>query len=167
MFPKRQFWAFLANPSRYKVEDALRELTEDFWAVGTKEVKTGDRVVIWKAKGRDKRRGIVALGEVLSDPTVCLPEDQKRFWTDATALHAERHVRVRYLLPDKLPFWQEDEPKFPKVRSDLSAPLSRLTVSRATGGSIFKIPTSRLDQIASHVGWLAARMGTFKSVARR
>lgn len=140
MFPERKFWAFLANPNRYRIQDALRELKEDYWVVGKKEVRTGDRVLIWKAKGRDKHRGIVALGEVLSDPAVCLPEDQKRFWTDPMALRAETRVRVRYLVPDRLPFWQENEPKFPKVRSDLSSPLSRLTVSRATGGSIFKIP---------------------------
>lgn len=63
-----QYWAFLANPRVYRIEDALLNLDQGTWTTKGKNVAAGDRVLIWKAKGADADRGVVALGEVLTDP---------------------------------------------------------------------------------------------------
>ena len=67
----RHYWAFVANPRVYRVEDALSDgVRESDWIVKKADVRVGDRVAIWKAKGDEARRGIVALGEVIEAPTI-------------------------------------------------------------------------------------------------
>ena len=57
----RHYWAFQANPDNYRIEDAVRDLVIDSWNVLTHNVRRGDRVIMWKAKGsRGTQRGIVA-----------------------------------------------------------------------------------------------------------
>ncbi|GHO79509.1 hypothetical protein KSD_72800 [Ktedonobacter sp. SOSP1-85] len=48
---QRKYWAFLANPKVYDIEKAIREYEEDNWTVPKRDVRTGDLVIIWKAKG--------------------------------------------------------------------------------------------------------------------
>ena len=96
----RKFWALLANPTRYRIEDAVRELQVDHWLIGKADVRRGDRVAIWKAKGSDRNRGIVALGEVLTDPELCLSAPaEERYWLDPDGGKEGRRVIVRYVNP--------------------------------------------------------------------
>ncbi|MGH3272656.1 MAG: hypothetical protein ACRDN1_26840 [Trebonia sp.] len=61
-------WTLAAHPARYRLVDAVRDLDEDWWLTGGADLHAGDRVAIWKYKGGDDHRGIVAFGEVLTDP---------------------------------------------------------------------------------------------------
>lgn len=132
LFPSRRFWAFLANPKHYRIVEAVRQLTEDYWTVRDKDVEKGDRVAIWKAKGKDSNRGIVALAEVISSPRILpLPEELKKYVLNEEISAPQRRVRVRYFLTPKLPLWMEG--------ASTDSVLRRLTVSRSTGGSLFKI----------------------------
>lgn len=65
---QRKHWAFLANPKVYNIEKATQEQEEGSSTVPRRDVRTGDRAIIWKAKGNDQQRGIVTLPEVLTDP---------------------------------------------------------------------------------------------------
>lgn len=49
----RQYWAFLANPKVFRIREALRDLTYDSWTTKAADIRKGDRVLIWKAKGLD------------------------------------------------------------------------------------------------------------------
>ena len=121
------YWAFLANPLMYRIEDAVRELDVDTWTTKGSDVAAGDRVLIWKAKGGDPVRGIVALGEVLTDPVPMAGESP--FWVNpASGRAVENRVRIRYVRPSGLPLWLEDP---------ANAILRELSVSRATGGTVF------------------------------
>src|SRR5262245_21701887 len=63
-----QIWALCANPSRYRIRDAVEHLDVDYWLVGRLEVRNGDRVAIWQTRDADGHRGIVALGQVIGEP---------------------------------------------------------------------------------------------------
>src|SRR3954454_22407042 len=69
----RRYWALCANPAPHRFEQPVRELETDLWTTGGRPIRAGDWVAIWKSKGPDDRRGVVALGEVVSDPQL-LPE---------------------------------------------------------------------------------------------
>ncbi|TVY99613.1 hypothetical protein EAS64_40795 [Trebonia kvetii] len=46
----RQFWTLAAHPDRYRVVEAVRNLDEDWWTTGGRDLHAGDRVAIWKYK---------------------------------------------------------------------------------------------------------------------
>jgi hypothetical protein len=135
---KRCFWAFLANPRYYDIERAVEQLEVDAWSTKGRPVRAGDRVVIWKAAHRDGRRGVVALGEVLSDPTE-LPSDSP-FWREPPRQN-ERRVWVRYLVSAGLPLWA-DETEF----------LTQLTVATARGGSVFALSEPEWNRVVEATG---------------
>lgn len=132
-----RYWAFAANPDIYRVDDAVRELVEDTWGVKEKGVRAGDRCLIWRFKGSRGRRGIIALGEVLTDPSSS-SDAHNPYWikSDAGAAQANR-VRIRYQTPSGLPLWLDEHP-------DL---LTDLAVARASGGSIFRVTTEQWESI--------------------
>ena len=138
-------WALLANPNRYRIEDAVRALDSDWWVVEGHAVRRGDRVLIWKAQGRKtiKSRGVVALGEVVSDPEA-RADAGNNFWVDPSeATVVRERVQVRYLVPRGLPLWMGGE------HDEL---LARLSVSRSTGGSVFRIPDEDWERLARVAG---------------
>ena len=55
-----KYFALLATPNRYRIEEAVHELAVDTWVTAGKNMQPGDRVIIWKAKRRGEERGIVA-----------------------------------------------------------------------------------------------------------
>ena len=63
-----RFWTLAANPGVFRVENNVREQDRTLWRVGRSGVARGDRVAMYKYKGRDRHRGVVALGEVLTGP---------------------------------------------------------------------------------------------------
>jgi len=141
------YWALLCNPRHYRIEDALNDLVEDLWAVSRGDVHAGDRVAIWKAAGDGNQRGIVALGTVLTDPVdIAEPECLQEYWRSGKReKDPARSVWVRYVRSNRLPLW---------LHEDRTGLLADLSVSRATGGTVFKISHNqweRLEQLAG--GW--------------
>jgi len=126
----RQYWALFGNPSIYRVEEAVRQLDTDLWTTKGREIRAGDRVMIWKGAGRDGYRGVVALGEVLTDREM-LPDADNPYWVRPPAPDdLEERVSVRYVLPSGLPLFKRREP---------DPVLDALSVSRATGGTVFRV----------------------------
>lgn len=140
---QRNYWAFLANPKIYKIEKAIYELDEDCWNVPRGDIQTGDRVIIWKAKGNDQHRGIIALAEVLTDPTPMVDPNRDYWVNQQTADEIIDRVRVRYWIPSALPLW-EDLPDFPILKD--------LSVARATGGTIFYVTPKQWNSVLDIVG---------------
>lgn len=135
----RSFWALLANPDYYRVEDAVRELDEDWWTTGGSDLSVGDRVVVWKALGSERRRGIVALGTVLTEPQPRADADNPYWLQPERGREIKQRVLVRYELADRLPLWA-DEPG----NEDLRA----LSVARSRGRSAFRVTPVQWARIA-------------------
>jgi hypothetical protein len=136
----RQFWAFCANPSIYRVEQAVRDLETDAWTTHSKPVRAGDWVVIWKSQGPDDHRGVVALGEVLTDPHP-RPDSDNPYWVERPPPEELRErVLVRYIVPERLPLWEPDPA------------LEALSVSRARGGTVFRVAPEQWDALVDRVG---------------
>lgn len=62
-------WIFQANPNKYQIHESLQLEKKEYWNLRqhAKEVKIGDRVLIWIC-GQDA--GIYATGRVLTDPSI-------------------------------------------------------------------------------------------------
>ena len=151
---QRNYWALVANPQRYSIEAAVTELDEDDWTVSDSNVRAGDRVAIWRAKGRTGHRGIVALGEVLTDPAPRTPLPASRKYNlDETLISPEqRRVVLRYVVPPNAPLWLED---------DQSGLLGMLSVARATGGTVFKISAEQWQKLVVLLGgWRSGENST-------
>ena len=144
----RQYWAFFANPRIYRIEEAVRELTTDLWTTKGRPVRTGDRVLIWKGAGVDRYRGIVALGEVLTDPDL-RADSANRFWvTPPASDELEERVAVRYVVPHGLPILSDGAS---------NAVLDQLSVSRARGGTVFNVSAEQWQHVLAAVGgWPAS-----------
>jgi len=138
----RRYWTLAARPDRYRVADAVRNLDEDWWTTGDADLHAGDRVAIWKYKGRDIHRGIVAFGEVLTDPE--MHDDDSRFWIDSDAKAAALRVRVRYVIKPSKPLWLELAPAGSVIR--------QLPVSRARGGTAHQVTADQWAQLMALVG---------------
>src|SRR5215469_319464 len=79
----RRYWTLAADPARYRVMDAVHDLEEDWWLTGRGDLHAGDRVAIWKYQGPDDHRGIIAFGEVLTDPEMREESDNRTYWIDS------------------------------------------------------------------------------------
>lgn len=140
--PQRHYWAFCANPKIYKIEQAVQKLSEDSWTVPHRNVRVGDRAIIWKAKGNNRHRGIIALAEVLTNPKPRIAPDPD-YWVDQNAANeVVDRVMVRYF-PLVLPLWEDE--------TDLQL-LKELSVARAPGGTIFHVTPAQWDGIMEAVG---------------
>ena len=141
----RRYWTLAAHPARYRVVDAVRELDEDWWLTGGADLHDGDRVAIWKYKGSDDRRGIIAFGEVLTDPEMRdLSDDDDTYWIDPDAKAAALRVRVRYVIKPSEPLWLELAPADSAIR--------QLPVSRAQGGTAHHVMADQWAQLMALVG---------------
>ena len=138
----RSYWTLGAHPARYRIVDAARNLDEDWWTTGGADLHAGDRVAFWKYKGRDDHRGIVAFGEVLTDPE--MHDDDSPFWIDSDARAAALRVRVRYVIKPPEPLWLELAPAGSVIR--------RLPVSRAQGGTAHHVTADQWSQLMALVG---------------
>lgn len=138
----KQFWAAMSNPNVYKITEALKKKTRGDWLIKQAHVRRGDRLLIWKAKGSDKDRGIVALAEVVTDPSRRIVSSD-RFWVKKRPKKKERTVKILYLVPSGLPLW---------VNKDRTGILKGLSVAKATGGSIFKVNPQTWHRVVGLVG---------------
>ncbi len=141
----RQYWAFFADPGTYRIEEAVASLDDDAWTTKGKPVRAGDRAIIWKGQGRDDWRGVVALAEVLTDPEP-LDDSANPYWiAPPTPGQVEDRVRLRYALPPGLPLRYGGGP------GDM---LATLSVSRARGGTVFRVTPEQWDAVlAAAGGW--------------
>jgi hypothetical protein len=124
--PRR--WALVASPDIYDIERAIASVTHDLWTTRKKDLRRGDSVLVWRAGGRDRRRGVVAFGLVETDPEE-LADDQNPFWLKSEPAPTTLRVSVRYIVPSGLPLWLGEH----------QAVLERLSVARARGGTVFSI----------------------------
>jgi hypothetical protein len=140
----RRYWTLAANPARYRVVDAVRDLEEDWWLAGRGDLHVGDRAAIWKYKGRDDHRGIIAFGEVITDPELRDELDDDTYWIDSDGQAAALRVRVRYVIKPAEPLWLELAPA--------DSVLRRLPVSRAQGGTAHHVTSDQWAQLMALVG---------------
>lgn len=143
---RRQFWGLLANSRVYRVEDAIRELDVDAWTVPTGDIAKGDRIAIWRTRGTDGQRGVIALAEALSPPEVRPdPPQSAKYWT-VPGSHGQadlRRILLRYVVPPRLPLWLSPE----------TAPiLSPLSVSRGQGTKAYRIAPEDWWRLVDAVG---------------
>jgi hypothetical protein len=139
----RRYWTLAANPARYRVVDAVRDLEEDWWLAGRGDLHAGDRVAVWKYKGRDDYRGIIAFAEVLTDPELRHGRDDT-YWIDSDGQAAAPRVRVRYVIKPAEPLWLELAPADSVIR--------QLPVSRAQGGTAHHVTSEQWAQLMALVG---------------
>lgn len=140
-----RYWTLASHPSRYRLVDAVRDLDEDWWLTGGAELRAGDRVAIWKYKGRDDYRGIIAIGEVLTNPEKREePPDSRPYWIDPEGTADGLRVRVRYVIKPPEPLWLELAPT--------DSVIHQLPVSRAQGGTAHHVTADQWAQLMALVG---------------
>ena len=143
--PNFKTWAFLCNPDIYDIQNAIHDLEEDTWTVANSDVRAGDRVAIWQAKGSGEHRGIVSLGVVQTDPEEFQePEESKSYWKAGGIPEVSRRVWIRYVTRPGLPLWLEN---------DESGLLSELNVARATGGTVFHVTPVQWERLEEILQW--------------
>lgn len=123
--PARSYWTWVANPSVFQIDDAIREREIDHWMTKGKPVKPGDRGAVWRSLGSDGKRGVVAIGEVVSEPYMARA-DEDPYWRGG-ATEPEEYVDVRYVELDGLPIWS-GTPALDELG---------LNADRARGGTLF------------------------------
>lgn len=140
----RNYWAFAANPNRYRIRDAIRTLDEDLWTVGKSSIKFGDRAIIWQTLDEEGRRGILALGDIRSAPEY-LSDENNTFWIDERyGASREPRVWVRYVRSNSFPIWLGEDSTDPLLTS--------LSVYKARGGSVFHVEDSQWWALMEHIG---------------
>ena len=143
--PRRRYWTLAAHPARYRVVDAVRDLDEDWWLTGSADLHAGDRVAIWKYKGTGDHRGIIAFGEVLTDPQMRdLSGEDHTYWMDPAGTAAALRVRVRYVIKPAEPLWLEFAP--------VGSVIGQLPVSRAQGGTVHHLTPDQWAQLMALAG---------------
>ena len=152
----RRYWALLANPATYDVEGALAAGAVESWSSKDRPMRSGDGVILWCSRGRDGRRGIVAMGEVTGDAFVSSDEHDP-FWIDREAAAAEEaRVPIRFYPAPGLPQWL-DGPH--------GALLEPLRVARARRGTIFQVSPEEWARIAEAAGVRAELLEEVDEVA--
>lgn len=139
--PNRRYWAFQANPTMYDIERAAHELVYDTWMTKRSPVRAGDRALIWKSLGRSSRRGIVAFAEILSDPSIDIP-DESDLWVDGRKPTDEPRVAIQYVVPPDCPVWAT--PATEQI-------LSRLSIWNGQG-TVFHVTPEQWDQVVDLSG---------------
>ena len=86
-------WVFQANPDKYDVMEAVREVHETTWLVRQHKnsIKPGDKVFIWASGGL----GLMAHGTILTAPDTIPPDPlSQKFWKSGTP-DVSTELRVR------------------------------------------------------------------------
>ena len=138
----RSYWTFCADPEVYRIEAAVEDLVVDHWATKGKPINAGDMVIVWNAQGTQRHRGIVALAEVVGEPSVTADSDNP-YWTDwSSAAVPEKRVAVRYFKPSRVPLWLSD---------DDQGLLNTLSVGRGHG-AIFSVTQEQWAAVVRALG---------------
>jgi len=134
-------WAFCANPKRYKILEAVRELDMDYWTVTRNDVNPGDQAIIWQTLNSDGHRGIVAFAEVIGTPEVRADESNPFWVAPNDGREPTSRVPVNYFVPDSLPLWVDE--------TETGAFLQSLSVARARGGTVFVVTPQQWVRITT------------------
>ncbi|MBS0198091.1 MAG: DUF3883 domain-containing protein [Planctomycetes bacterium] len=133
----RRYWALVCNPEVFDGLSAVASLETLAWTVDRGDFKVGDGIVLWQAKGDGDRRGVIALGDVESEPQVMPgPPGEQRFWRGEVAGPQSRIV-FRLRRAPGLPLWEAEDSAF----------LSDLNAARARGGTVFKVEPDQWNEI--------------------
>ena len=126
-------WIFQGNPGIFKMNEYLESRKECSWTVKqyAAEIKTGDRVYIWRA---GENSGIVALAEAISDVSI-QPDDFSEYWIEAPKDNEKKErVRLRLL---------EVRVRNPLLRSEIRKKLPDLRIINAPQGTNFPVTTEQ------------------------
>jgi uncharacterized protein DUF3883/EVE domain-containing protein len=142
-----RFWTLAANPGAFRVEDNVREQDEELWRTN-RDVARGDKVAIYKYKGRENYRGIVSLGEVLTDPQIMYippgtdPYEVISSYGRPLPARAEWSW-VRYVRAPRMPLW-----------ADLGSGsvVDELAVARAQGGTVHQVTSEQWERLVEEAG---------------
>src|SRR5262249_13102481 len=77
----------------------------DTWYTGNHKVRKGDCAIVWKAQGKEGKRGIIALAEILTDPKPMTSQSEELWLDIPRGQRVENRVYVKYRVPDGLPIW--------------------------------------------------------------
>jgi EVE domain/HNH endonuclease len=106
-------WALTVNAEKYDIEGALKSLQFETWRVDKSHIKRGDWAIIWRGfADSDRRRGVIAFAEVLSDPEMRpYPGSSfsRRAGTAGDAQNRKARIDIRFVLTQKLPIWERHE----------------------------------------------------------
>lgn len=146
-----RFWTLAANPGAFRVEDNVRDQDIEIWRTSRK-IARDDRVGIYKYKGRDKYRGIVSLGEILTDPQMMdIPSGTDPYEVISNSYGRPIPVRsewswVRYVRAPGLPLW-----------ADLGSGsvVDELAVARAQGGTVHQVTSAQWERLMEEAGLAA------------
>jgi len=146
------YWAFCANPKYYRIRDAIRNLTVDHWTIRKgSQPHAGDLALIWKSKYNEGNAGVVAFAKILGAPEI-KDDYHNPFWIDTDkARTPEPRVPLRYIVPDKLPVWDDN----PKIGADLG----ELSVAKAKGGTFFKVTKAQWQKLSTFFDLESSMLG--------
>jgi hypothetical protein len=138
-----RIWALCANPARYRIREAVEHLEVDHWTIRGADVHNGDYVAIWRTRDTDGHRGIIALGQVIGEPTI-RSDLHNPFWISADDARAELpRVPVRYQRLST-PLWVDD--------TDVGQFIGSLSVAKARGGTVFRLTDKQWARLVNLAG---------------
>ena len=137
-----KYWAFQANPTRYRILDAVQQCAGDTWMIDRGDIQPGDYALIWKSQGKDGWRGVVAFAEVLSYP-IQQPTAHPEYYIDLV----DRRIllvraTIRYILLPNLPL---------KVNGNGHSAIEDLTVN-GHQGTFFKVKPQQWTTVVQAAG---------------
>lgn len=139
----RNYWAVVCNPDTYDGLSAVAVLEEIHWRLDRGNPQPGDRIIVWQAKGRHGRRGVIAMGEVTAPPDFYdETELENKYWVTDPSNEPIQRTRFRVLQLPNLPIWESDHPEI----------LSGLAAARARGGTVFSLEPEQWKAILSISG---------------
>jgi hypothetical protein len=125
-------WIFQANPKFYRVDEALKVLSEHTWLTNqhAKYIAAGDTVFIWRC---GKNAALVASGTVLTSPSLLeVAPEERKFEGEPLKFDGKRmrvKVQTRVIVP---PIPREMILKRPE--------LSSMAVCKGCTGTNFALP---------------------------
>ena len=140
MTTENKYWALCCVPDVYDGKSAVAELDDLCWTLDRGEPMPGDKIILWQSKGALKggRRGIIALGEVIMQPTSMREsEAEKKFWKGPPEPELAMRTRFRVLRLPTMPIWESDYPEL----------LSNLSVAKARGGTVFNVMPEQWEAV--------------------
>lgn len=127
---ERRYWTFVADPTEYRISEAILRLDRDWWTCGRSDIRVGDGIAIWKAcGGKGAGRGVIALGRVVEGPVSRGDADNPFHLNPQRAREVMDRVAVSYIAL-RHPLW--DDGKHGEMISSLNA-------ARAYGGTVFTL----------------------------
>jgi predicted RNA-binding protein with PUA-like domain len=138
------YWTLGARPDLYRLLDAVRDSQATMWLTAGSHLAPGDRVAIYKFKGQETERGVVAFGEVLTSPEL-LADTEDPYWEPGAEAQREAalRVRVRYVAAPNLPLW---------VDTARTSVVNELAITRVRGGTVYRVTPDQWQRLVAEAG---------------